>query len=161
MIRGVDALPRIGVPPSRNCFHFLRRANDKVHSRAEPFAVQPPYHKALTSNLCSLTEIPSRRFAKPRARVPAASSGVRKRTPHPVTEQRATGQLIYKPRVRSIQCRVPLSLVRFFRGNVSLYFGDVLVTQMGELCSERVFVREAAQIEDEGVVLDASDHWNG
>src|SRR5262245_32698238 len=52
VIRGVGALPRTGVPPSRNCVvRLLRDAGDKVHSRAAPFAVQPPYHKALTSEL--------------------------------------------------------------------------------------------------------------
>lgn len=88
--------------------------------------------------MCSLTEIALRRFAKSHARPPAASSGVRKRTLDPVNEQRAAVQLI---------C-------------TSFFFDDVLVTQMGELRSERVFVSEAAQIEDEGVVLYASDHRN-
>jgi hypothetical protein len=32
---------------------------------------------------------------------------------------------------------------------------------MGELCSERVFVGEAAQIEDEAVVLYAADYRDG
>ena len=88
-------------------------------------------------------------------------SGVRKRTPYPVNEQRAAGQLIYKPRPRSIQCAVPLSLVSFVGGNVSIFFGDVLVTQMGELCRERVFVGEATQVEDKRVVLHTADHRNG
>lgn len=43
----------------------------------------------------------------------------------------------------------------------SFVFDDVPVTKMGELCCERVFVGEAPQIEDEGVVLYASDHRNG
>ena len=90
-----------------------------------PFAVQPLYHTALGSNLCSLTEIAARRFAKSGARLPPASSGVRKRTLYPVNEQRAAGQLIY----------------------TSFFFGDVLVTQISELCRERVFVSEASQIE--------------
>ena len=41
-----------------------------------------------------------------------------------------------------------------------LLFVDVLVTQLGELCGERVFVGEAAQIEDERVVLYASNYRN-
>ena len=44
--------------------------------------------------------------------------------------------------------------------NVSFFVGDVLVTQLGELGSERVFVGEAAEIEDERVVLDAPDYGN-
>ena len=52
MIRGVGALPRTGVPPSRNCVVcLLRDAGDKVHSRIAPFAVQPPYHKAFVPEL--------------------------------------------------------------------------------------------------------------
>ena len=78
-------------------------------------------------NLCSLTEIPLRRFAK-----------FRKRTLYPVNEQRAAGQLIY----------------------TSFFFVDVLETQLGELCRECLFVSEAAQVEDKGVVLYASDNRN-
>jgi hypothetical protein len=146
VIRGVGALPRIGVPPSRNCFHSLRRANDKVHSRAGPFAVQPPYHKARTSELvlfdgnsiakvCKVTYAHSGRIAW-RSKADAAS---RQRT----TAGGATD--IQAPRAI----------------DVSFLGDDVLVTQMGELCSERVFVGEATQVEDDGVVLYASDHGNG
>ena len=74
-----------------------------------------------------------------------AMIGVRKRTPDPVSEQGGGGELIYKP-----------ACDRFAR----LLFVDVLVTQLGELCGERVFVGEAAQIEDECVVLYASDYRN-
>ena len=71
--------------------------------------------------------------------------GVRKRTPYPVSEQRSGGELIYNP-----------ACDRF----ASILFVDVSVTQLGELCGERVFVGEAAQIEDERVVLYASNHRN-
>jgi hypothetical protein len=44
--------------------------------------------------------------------------------------------------------------------NVSLFFGHVLVTPLGELGGEHVFVGEAAEIEDKRVVLYAAEYRN-
>lgn len=112
------------------------------------------------SNSCSLTEIPSRRFAEPRAGFEKTTIGRSKA--NVVSRQRTThaDELIYKPRVGSRQCRAPLFPVSVTSGNVSLCFADVLVTQLGELGSKRLLVGKTTQIEDERIVLNASKYGN-
>jgi len=95
VIRDVGALPRVGVPPLRNCLHLMtshpRLRFTVAHA---PGTVQPPYHdewghrwRRTQGNLCCLTGISSSGFAVSRSDVPVTRLRVRNRTPYPVSEQ--------------------------------------------------------------------------
>ena len=119
--------------PRETAFTSLRRACDKVHSRVCASAVQPPY---------TCTRVRTVLFdGNSIAKVCRATS-----------ERSGGGDWRSKADARSRE----RTIERFAR----LLFVDVLVTQLGELCGERVFVGEAAQIEDERVVLYASNYRN-
>jgi hypothetical protein len=71
-----------------------------------PCAVQPPYHWARAWDLCSLTEITSRRFAESWPPVAATVVSVRKRTRGPVSEQ-AHDQSIAKRTIHIADAKRP------------------------------------------------------
>ena len=131
--------------PRETAFLSLRGARSEVHSRAAPFAVQPSYHSALAFELVLFD-------GNSIAKVCKLASVISGHIQPPFKSGRCI------PTANNARGRTDIQAPRAF--NVSFFFGDVLVTQLGELGSERVFVGEAAEIEDERVVLYAPDYRN-